>query len=75
MENPVTLHWLYLVVFVPVRRKLKILELYFLNLCGFLALYFLCSVPKIVFLVLCDSILTTLESHLSHYYEGINISV
>lgn len=53
--------------------KFKILDfIFFLISLGFFAHYFLCSVSsKMVFLALFDSILT-LESHLSHYCEGIN---
>ena len=56
--------------------KLKILDFIFLILRVFLLVIFLVvCLNKIMFLALsmCDSILTTLESHLSHYYECINM--
>lgn len=56
--------------------KLKISGFIFLILRLFLLVIFLVvCLNKIMFLALsmCDSILTTLESHLSRYYECINM--
>jgi len=38
-----------------------------------LIIFSVVCLSKMVFLALFDSILTTLESHVSHYCEGINI--